>query len=73
MKKKHPLYLQLLRRCTHRVIIFHKAKIMASRSYDFNNLDLFSCQDLDYYGSLSPEHVKPLRITAIPPAEGISL
>jgi hypothetical protein len=46
---------------------------MASRSYDFNNLDLFSCQDLDNYGSLSPEHSKPQMITAIPPSDGTTL
>lgn len=46
---------------------------MASKSYDFNNLDLFSCQDLDNYGSLSPEHNKPLMITAIPLTDGTSL
>ena len=39
---------------------------MLNRAYDFSNLDLFSCQDLDNYGSLSPEKGKPLLVTSIP-------
>ena len=32
---------------------------MQNRIYDFNNLDLFTCQDLDCPGNVSPDLNKP--------------
>jgi len=39
---------------------------MYSKNVDFINLDLFSCQDLDNYGSFSPDFNKPLLATGVP-------
>lgn len=38
---------------------------MYSRCYEFNNMDLISCQDLDHIGSSSPNFKKPLDPTTL--------
>jgi hypothetical protein len=39
---------------------------MFNRVYDFSNLDLFSCQDLDFPNNTSPDFNKPVVQTALP-------